>query len=465
MGSKQNILIVDNDSSVIDAFKYILKETYAVDAVVTGEAALDKIKYGTYDLILLASILPGIDGIEVLRKVKMQNQDQEIIMVTAVHNLKITIESMKLGAFSYFIKPFDMDEVQVIIREVFKKIAMKKQIAYLQSTIKDFGEVETLLGDTPTIRSAQEIINEMQKTDSTVLISGEEGAGKTTVAMGIHFKGKRHENPFVVVNCGAATTESLEESLFGVVDNAGNVLTGKIESAHKGTLFLKEVGLLSRELQKKLLNAMRRKEIVRMGDDKVIPVDIRYIASTSQNLKDAVKKDGFREDLFYHLNIVSIPLDALQDRRKDIALLVNYFIGEVNRKHNRSVQGVTPRAMEYLAGYNWPGNVRELQNVTERLVFLCTEDEINEYILPIEIIIDFKVNLNMLNNADTAYDISLKDVRHNVEKKMLVRLLEKYRGNQSKVSRILNVHRNTVINKVREFGIKPSAYRGWNRKK
>jgi len=449
-----NILVVDDEISVIESFKQLLEGEYRVLSATNGQEALEKVEKENLDIILLDIRMPGMDGMEVLRRIgEMDGSEVDVIMVTAVNTMKTAIEAMKLGAYDYITKPFDVDEVLVSINKALEKRRLKRELCYLRSEVAKPVKFDNIIGTSEKMRQIYEIVSEMSKNDATVLISGESGTGKELIARAIHFNGLRKDNPFIAVDCASIPENLLESELFGhekgAFTDATSQKVGRFELANQGTLFLDEIGNLRLDMQGKILRALQEREIQRVGGVKTIKIDVRIISATNVDLKRAIKDGKFREDLYYRLNVVPIELPPLRERKEDIPVLVGYFLAIFNREFGKSIKDITPEAMEFLLNYRWPGNVRELRNVIERLVALTKEDVISHKRLPLDILISVDTG-----KANIANGVLLKEAREQFEKQFILRILERVNWNQTEAAKLLGVHRNTLTLKMQNLRIK-----------
>ena len=455
---RPTILVVDDEINILDSFKALLEEKFNVLTATGGEKGLKKLEEENVDIILLDIMMPGMDGIETLKRIKEKDESLEVIMITAVRTVKTAVKAMQLGAYDYLVKPFDIDEVLILIDKALEKRGLTREVAYLRSEgSKPVGPANIIIAPKSKMQAVYEMALQVAKSDATVLITGESGTGKELIAQAIHFNSQRKNNPFIAVDC-ATLPETLIESEFfghekGAFTDATRQKLGKFELAHGGTLFLDEIGNLKPELQVKMLRALQEREIQRIGGIKTIKVDIRIIAATHIDIKKAIKEGRFREELYYRLNVVPIFLPPLRERKEDIPLLVKHFLRIYNRELNKHVKGLSPQAMNYLVDYNWPGNVRELQNVIERLVAMGDDEIIPKERLPLDILLEReKINL------DTKPEGTLfKEARAWFEKQFIISVLDKANWNQTKAAKLLGVHRNTLILKIKELKIKEST--------
>jgi two-component system response regulator AtoC len=364
---------------------------------------------------------------------------------------------MKYGAYDYCLKPVEADEVVLTIEHLAEKKKLTGQAEFLASP--DYREAlgcGDLIGNSAQMQELYRLMDQVQKNDSPVLLQGAADTGKALVAQSIHFNGKRKYNPFVTVECGAIPRDQLEAALCG---QERPRRPGKCELAADGTLFFDEIGALSLDGQAKLERVLAVGAFQRMGGTKAVPLQARLISSCSIDLRTAVDRGLFRRELYYRLNVVPVYLPPLAERKGDLPLLVNHFIKKFNRRYQREFKGITPQAMTYLEKYSWPGNVGELSGAIERVVALNSDELINEHMLPLEIVISFKDIIGKIDQDNQTAEVTLKEARSEFEKRMLMAFMKRFRGNQSKISRILNVHRNTILNKVKEFELNPRDFR------
>jgi len=449
-----NILVVDDEVNVIESFKQLLEGDYKVLTATNGEEALEKVEKENLDVVLLDIKMPGMDGIEVLRRIGEVKENVDVIMVTAVNTMKMAIEAMKLGAYDYITKPFDVDEVIVSINKALEKRRLTRELSYLRSEVVKPVKFDNIIGASEKMRQVYEIVSEMTKNDATVLISGESGTGKELIARAIHFNGLRKDRPFIAVDCAAIPENLLESELFGhekgAFTDATSQKLGRFELANHGTLFLDEIGNLRPDMQGKILRVLQEREIQRVGGVKTIKIDVRIISATNIDLKKAIKEGRFREDLYYRLNVVPIEIPPLRERKEDISLLVRYFLGIFNREFGKKINNISPQAMEAFVNYRWPGNVRELRNIIERLVVLTREEVISHERLPLDILLTVETGEVEVGKEG----ILLKEAREQFEKQFILAVLEKVNWNQTEAAKILGIHRNTLIMKTQNLGIK-----------
>src|SRR6266446_2279076 len=452
-----NILIVDDDKSLLESYTVLLEDEFQVFTAETGETGLDLLRHEDVHLALLDIRLPGIDGIEVLRRIKAMDENVDVIMITAVKNVRVAVEAIKLGAYDYIVKPFEIDEVLSLLRRTLEHQSLLREVLYLRAEVDRYLEMGNIVGRSPKMRQIYELVSRVADTNATVLISGESGVGKELIARALHQQSQRRLNPFVAVNCAAISEHLVESELFGhergAFTGAIEMHRGKFELAHTGTLFLDEVGSLRLDLQAKLLRVLQEREFERVGGGKTIRMDVRIVAASNQDLRQMVADRTFRDDLFYRLNVVPVYVPPLRDRREDIPLLVNHFLLKYNKAFGRQVQGITSEALTLLTHYHWPGNVRELENVIERLVVLS-----RHRILDIE---DMPLDLKSVQGPQ-AHDLfatgaDLRQAKAEFERHYIVQTLEKYGWNQTESAKRLGIHRNTLLTKMDMLQIRPTT--------
>jgi len=432
----------------------MLQDDYHPIAVASSAEALEKLqKLPVVDLALLDINMPEQDGIETLRKMKEIDPLVEVIMVTANRTAEAAIKTIKYGAYDYVTKPFDIAELTAIINRALEKRNLTRMNQALTTEIEGLVESD-LVGKSPSMQAIYSLIEKVAESDSTVLIHGESGTGKELVARALHKKGNRAHLPFVAVNCAAIPAELVESEFFGhergAFTSAVARKIGKFEFANGGVIFLDDVSGLSLPIQAKLLRVLQEKEIVRVGSNEVIPVDVRVIAATNDDLKALIKANRFREDLYYRLKVVPIDLPPLRARREDIPLLIEHFVRKNCEHQHKPFKKVETSTLELLSNYNWPGNVRELENLIEMMVLLASGNTLSAGDLPANIL----TNQTLPDSSETTEGIPLKKARQQFERQFIVRVLEKVRWNQTKAAKAMGIHRNTLILKMEELEIR-----------
>jgi two-component system nitrogen regulation response regulator GlnG len=445
---------------------------YRVDLAADGPAGLAAARDPGVELVLLDVRLPGQDGLELLREIRKRRPDLPVIMMTAYGTLQVAVEAMRLGAYDYIGKPFDTDEVLLVVQKALEAQALALEVARLRQTVEGSVDLGGIVGGSPAMQQIFKAVGKVAGTDLTVLLRGESGTGKELVARAIHENSRRKGRPFVPVNCAAIPRELLESELFGHEKGAftGALATrrGRFEQAEGGTIFLDEVGDMDLSLQTKLLRVLQERHVERLGGEGSIPVDVRIIAATNQDLEAAAASRSFREDLFYRLNVVAIHLPPLRNRREDIPALVGQFLTAFAQEQRTTPKVVSPEAMALLLVYGWPGNVRELENVVKRASALTTTTLILPDHLPDAIrhatgaaeaappSIPFPADWIRaeLARLEGTLDGRLHD--HFVaclERPLLELVLRRTGGNQVKAAELLGINRNTLRKRIKELGI------------
>ncbi|KAF0218862.1 MAG: two-component system NtrC family nitrogen regulation response regulator [Geobacteraceae bacterium] len=470
------ILVADDEESMRWVLsKALKKKGFSVDLARDGDEALRLIQSSSYDMAILDIKMPGLSGLELLDRVRELKSDLLVVIMTAEASMKNAVEAMKRGAYDYITKPFDLDVIDAIIEKVNRAREITSQVSLLKEELKDRYQLEkTIIGNSPAMREIYKTIGKVAPSDVTVLIQGESGTGKELIARAIHFNSKRLGKPFIALNCAAIPKELLESELFGFEKGAftGAVerKLGKFEQANGGTIFLDEIGDMPLDLQAKILRVLQEKEVTRTGGNQSIVVDVRIVAATNQDLEEKVRQKAFREDLFYRLNVVPIQLVTLRDRKEDIPLLVDYFLGKICAELEIPPKRCAPDALNLLSSYSWPGNVRELENTLKRAVILSSdpllttvdfpglrlqkggERAVNEE-LSLEGIVDMKLRVSFSNMDKMESGDVYGMVLEQVERPLIRFVLEKTRGNQVRAADILGINRNTLRKKIQELGI------------
>lgn len=439
------ILIVDDEESVRDSLaSWLEEEGFLVFVAETAEEAAQILARQDIDLVLLDIRLPGMNGLEFQKQIHTNNPDIAIIIMTAFASVDSAIESLKRGAYDYIVKPFDPDELTNIIRHAVKQKLLERENKELKEKLSGIQGMDEIIGDSPAIRKVKELILLVADTESNVLIRGESGSGKELIARAIHMNSKRKFAPIVAVNCGAFTETLLESELFGhekgAFTGAQYRRKGKIELANGGTLFLDEVGDISPKMQVDLLRVLETRTITRLGSHQEIPVDFRLICATNKNLEKMLEEGSFREDFYYRINVFTIFVPPLRERKEDIPVLTNFFIHKYARILNKKPKHVSDDVMNLFLQYHWPGNIRELENVIERAMVICRDEKITPTHIP---------NLGSDAIAE-AEPLSLKEL----EKRHIQKVLRMAEGNISLAARWLEIDRTTLYLKMKKYGIK-----------
>ncbi len=454
---KDNILIVDDDEGV----RQILNETlrasgYSVQCVDSGERAVAAVREAPADLIILDMVLPRVDGLEVLREITTLRPEAAVVMITGHASVETAIKAMKMGAVDYLVKPFRIDEVELVVARSLERSRLKRENATLRRQLQSTFGIQSLVGQSPEIRRIQGLVEQVAPSRSTALITGAGGSGKELVARAIHFSGERRGQPFVSVSCGGIPEVLLEDELFGHVRGASpdsaSDRTGRIAAADGGTLFLDEVSGLSMSLQARLLRVLQERTVLPLGGGNAIPVDIRVIAATHADLKALVGEGRFREDLYYRLSVIHIHLPLLRERRQDIPLLIQHFLARFCREMNVSVKHFAPEALKLLCDHSWPGNVRQLENVIERCVALSFgKEELGREDVPREVVEEGALELPVVQVGGDGF--SLDEVLASYEQRMLYQALEHSGWVKTRAAELLKIKRTTLIEKMKRLGI------------
>ena len=445
------VLVVDDEEGVRASFRVLLKDEFTVLEAEDGEQALEVLRRHEVDVVMLDQRLPGEPGIDVLSRIKALDPLVVVVLATAVHDVRTAVEAIKRGAYDYITKPFDVEDIELLVRRALDKRALEREVLYLRSTLPR--GVDAMVGRNVEMARIYRLIAQIAPTSATVLVTGESGTGKELVARAIHEKSPRARRPFVAVNVAALPETLVESELFGhekgAFTGAFAQKPGRFELAHGGTLFLDEIGCLRLDLQTKILRALQEREIERVGGCRTVRVDVRVVAATNVNLRQAVRERRFREDLYYRLNVVPIAVPPLRERRDDIPLLVDHFLAKYAREFNRDVHGVSADALEVLVRYDWPGNVREMENIIQRSVVLAGGPVLQLQDLPLDLALP---ETGAWYGEDTG--LPLRVAREQFERQYVLRVLERVGWNQSRAARVLGLHRNTLLVKLLGWGIR-----------
>ena len=450
----RKMLIIEDDRLVRESLAAVLRhEGYEIEEAGDGPEALEKVKEQDFVLALLDLRLPSTNGINVLQEIKKIDAALEVIMMTSFGTLETAVEAMKLGAVDYLTKPINDDELKIMVARIMESRRLKEENEHLKHELEEkHSHFHNLIGEDGKMQKIYSIIRAISNTDTTVLLRGESGPGKGMTAMAIHYSdAARKDGPFVEVSCGAIPRELLESELFGHVKGAFTSAirdrVGRFELADKGTIFLDEIDALPPYLQVKLLRVLQQKVFERVGDGRTVQVDVRIIAATNRDLTEEIRKGNFREDLYYRLNVISIDIPPLRDRKGDIPTLVKHFLQFFSSKNKRNIKGISSAAMKLILDYGWPGNVRELENVLERAVVLASQE-----VLDVDVFPDYLHRKSeALAVAAGGEGLSLKDVLKEPEKQIIRKALEQSGWNRKKAAGLLNINRTTLYNKMKEY--------------
>lgn len=446
--SGAKILIVDDELIVRESLGgWLERDGHKVDKAASGEEALEKCQKTRYDILLLDIKMEGMSGLEVLKKVKENDPDLSVVMITAYGSIPSAIEAMKNGAHEYLLKPFDPDELMILIEKIRKHQAETRETQFLREQYKERTRFESMIGQSRALQEVFDLIERIAPTDSTILIKGETGTGKGLAARAIHTKSRRGQGPFVVVNCGAFPEHLLESELFGyqkgAFTDAKTTKKGRLELAHGGTLLLDEVGEISTRMQIDLLRVLEDHIFYRVGGTQPIEADFRIIAATHKDLERAIKERTFREDLYYRLNVISFAMPPLREHKEDIPLLADYFLHRFAQETNKPVDQISREALDEMMLYDWPGNVRELGNAVERAVVIGRGRRILPRDLPI-----FRSEYVSSPPGRTLREVEMTH---------LSSVLNETQWNVSKSAEILGIDRSTLYDKIKRYDLRKPA--------
>ncbi len=447
------ILVIDDEEAMRHMLSIMLKkEGYEVVCAEGAGAALEVLDKEGFEFVLCDIRMPGIDGLEFLKRLKEKGIDATVIMMSAYGTIDTAIECMKLGAYDYISKPFKTDEITLTLRKAQERERLRRENERLKR--HDMERYPPLYARDRRMLEIVALIDRIADYDTTVLITGETGTGKELVARTIHTKSRRRDAPFVPVNCGAIPEGLMESELFGhmkgAFTDAVRTRGGLFHVADGGTIFLDEVGELPKELQVKLLRVLQEGEVRRVGDTKTTKVDVRVIAATSRDLEAEIKAGRFREDLYYRLNVIPIRVPPLRERKADIGLLAGFFLERYSNRYAKRIQAISHEAMELLLAYHWPGNVRELENVMERAVIL----EDNETITPESLPIFRKDRSDDYRDTERSYPpLSIKRAEEELEKRLIKKALEITGGNRTKAAKLLEISHRALLYKIKDYGL------------
>lgn len=438
------ILIVDDELIMRESLSgWLYRDGHEVETAESGEEALEKVKRSRFDILLVDLKMGGMSGLEVLKEIKEMDPDVAVVMITAYGSISTAIEAMKNGAYDYLLKPFDPNELGLVIDKIIGQQAQARENLFLKEQFKDRTRFESMIGQSVPMHNIFNLIEDVAPTDSTVLITGETGTGKGLAAKAIHTNSPRCGGPFVVINCGAIPEHLMESELFGhqkgAFTDAKETKRGRLELAHGGTLFLDEIGEVGMRMQIDLLRVLEDRVFYRVGGTQPIEADFRVIAASNRNLEKAIKEGAFREDLYYRLNVISIIMPSVRERKDDIPLIAEHFLHRFSKETNKPIDLINREAMDEMMLYEWPGNVRELENAIERAVVVCKGRSIQPEDLPI-----FRPEYVSPSSGN-----SLKDV----EKEHVIRILGENQWNIAKSAKILGIDRSTLYSKINRYQI------------
>jgi two-component system response regulator AtoC len=442
---KVKVLIVDDEAIIRDALSDWLKDIgYQVFTAENGHKALEVIEKEKPGIMIADLVMPGMDGIELMKRAKAQQPNIEVIIITAYASIPTAITAMKEGAYDYIEKPFCPERAELLVKKLAEHRELIEENLSLRQKLEDRYRFENIIAKSSKMQRVIEVIRVVAKSNATILITGESGTGKELVARAIHSQSDRRSKPFVAVSCAALPESLLESELFGhekgSFTGAHAQKKGKFEFANGGTLFLDEIGEMSANIQVHLLRVLEEKEFTRVGGNEPIRVDVRVISATNRDLRKAIENQEFREDLYYRLNVVNIELPPLRERKEDIPLLAEHFLHKFAVENRKEVTAFSPEVIKSLLAYDWPGNIRELENAIERAIILSRNSSITTADLPQE-------NVSLVGSASIGKNLK------EVEKIHILNVLRETGENYSEAARILGVSRMTLYNKAKEYGL------------
>jgi len=455
--SKGHILIVDDEPLTRKSLYEILRFAgYSAAIAADAEEGLAMLDTEKPDVVISDFKLPGLNGVEFLRKAKETYPDIAFVLVTAFGSIENAVDAMKEGAFDYITKPILDNEIKIVIKRILKQKSIMDENRFLKKKLAsmDKKKFHGIIGQNRTMQKIYNLIEAVSSTNATVMIQGESGTGKSLIAGALHASdAQRKDRPFIEVSCGALPENLLESELFGHVKgsftSAVKDRQGRFEAADGGTIFLDEIDTFSPKLQVKLLRVLQEGEFERVGDTRTVKVDVKIIAATNQDLQELIKKNSFREDLYYRLNVIPIQVPPLRERRDDIPLLIDHFLKKSIARNNKGINDISEEVIDILSAYDWPGNIRELENIIERAVILCADKKIKKEDLP-----DFLHEIKVSSSTGARRkNMPLKQALRFSEKEIIEKVLTDTEGNRKKAAELLGINRTTLYNKMKDFGL------------
>jgi DNA-binding NtrC family response regulator len=449
MSNQANILIIDDEETMRDSCRQTLsRDGHRVEAAEDGSKGLALLEAESFDLVILDLKMPGLGGMEVLKRIKEDDPESVVIVITGYATIESAVEAIKNGAYDFIPKPFTPDSLRAIVKRALDRRELVLENVLLRSELKASLGAEVIIGQSKSMKKVEELVQKVGPTDTTVLICGESGTGKELVARAIHHCSSRKDKPFVAVDCGSLVENLFESELFGHVKGSFTGATatkyGRFELANGGTLFFDEIGNIGVNIQTKLLRVIQEREITKVGSSQVVKVDVRIVAANNMDLQKCIKEGTFREDLFYRLSVVPISLPPLRQRKDDIPLLANYFLKKYNKKRKKSVTAISDRAMKALFEYDWPGNVRELENAIERAVVLAEDEVVRSSDL-----LYYGLSVEQPSRVASGASQRLVDI----EKEHITKTLKTFNGHKGKTAERLGIDRKTLRLKLKKYGI------------
>lgn len=446
----QRILIVEDEAPMCELLMSFFSEKgYKVNSAQNGEEAIQRLEEQDYALVVTDIKLPGMSGLELLARIRLEWPEVAVVIMTAFSSISSAVEAMKLGAEDYIGKPFQLDELVITVEKALERRSLRREVKELRAEVRERYNFSNIVGRSKPMQQLFEVIKRIAaRRDASALIIGSTGTGKELVARAIHYNSDRKDAPFMPINCSAIPDTLLESELFGhqkgAFTGAHETRRGLIEEAQGGTVFLDEINTLSMNLQVKLLRVLQERVVRRVGGRENIPIDIRLVSASNQDLEDAVKRGEFRQDLFYRLNVVPVRLPDLKDRREDIPLLVHHFLQKFSQQHGEAARRFSSEAMRALMTHTWPGNVRELENAVEHALTMGSGEILAPEDLPASVTAPER---DIVEEA-TLDNVSLEEV----ERRYILRILDKMDGHQIKTAQILGIDRRTLYRRLRQYG-------------
>jgi len=447
------ILVVDDDSNLLEVIKMRLESAkYKVITSVREDEAIEAVKEQVFDMAIVDLQLADMDGIALMKELKMINPDLPVLILTAYGSIESAVDAIQKGAYSYLTKPFDPRELLLQVERALENRRLAFEMKQLKEMVSERYDFTNIVAKSKIMQTTLEQVSRIAKTDSTVYLYGESGTGKELIAKAIHIGSDRKDNPFIAINCAAIPENLLESELFGVISQYPGLhnkeaLKGKFELADGGTIILDEIGDMPLSLQSKLLRVLQERQIQPLGSKEPVNIDVRVIVATNADLWEEVKAGRFREDLYYRIHVIPVKLPPLREKKEDIPPLVNYFIESFNRKMKKKVKGLTPQAMQRLMLHKWPGNVRELENTIEFAMAMTRKNMLTDDLI-----------LQTSNNSDELIK-SFKDAKADFEKNYLTSLLEVTNGNVSKASELAGKYRADFYNLLKKYDLKKEDFK------
>ena len=447
------ILVVDDDSNLLEVIKMRLESAkYTVITSVREDEAIQAVKEQVFDMAIVDLQLADMDGISLMKELKLINPDLPVLILTAYGSIESAVDAIQKGAYSYLTKPFDPRELLLQVEKALENRRLATEMKQLKEMVSERYDFSNIVAKSKKMQTILEQVSRIAKTDSTVYLYGESGTGKELIAKAIHLGSDRKDNPFIAINCAAIPENLLESELFGVIAQYPGLhnkeaLKGKFELAHRGTIILDEIGDMPLPLQSKLLRVLQERQIEPLGRKEPVDIDVRVIVATNADLWEEVKAGRFREDLYYRIHVIPVKLPSLREKKEDIPALANYFIENFNRKMKKKINGLTPQAMQKLMMHNWPGNVRELENTIEFAMAMTRKNMLTDDLI-----------LQTSSNSDKMIK-SFKDAKADFEKNYLTCLLEVTNGNVSKASELAGKYRADFYNLLKKYDLKKENYK------